>query len=423
MTLPTSPLDAEKPPLDQTQPNVESPNSPPIRRLPLAPVGGLYWLRYKREKPADNLAPGPRTRPLLVSPLIVSRSRRMKLRGRTVLLWVLFWYVAFQIAPTLLKERWYRVGPHYEHQKWPELEKLVAEDPKRPLLAMIGSSRTAWDFQASALDGMHDSDGRPMLVYNFGVPSTGPIFQLFCLRDMLAKGIRPRFLLIEVLPPLLCERQRGILCEDSMLEVESFTARRMLQWIPYLQHPKKWINYWLESRLAPCYVFRGPLLGELKSLVTGKPMPKHSPLDRRGWHIALPFPLPVSQHENLLMTARAGYGPGLMNFRLGKTQYRAIHELLDLCRREKIPSALVLMPEDSHFRSWYSLEAKTAVSNLLDELTQTYGVEVINAQRWLPDYDFEDGHHALLDGALNFTQRLHAELPRLLDQTKSVKLD
>jgi hypothetical protein len=39
------------------------------------------------------------------------------------------------------------------------------------------------------------------------------------------------------------------------------------------------------------------------------------------------------------MVSRGGCGPALKNFRLGKTQYRAIHELFDLCRREKIPSA------------------------------------------------------------------------------------
>lgn len=423
MKVPSSPTDAEMTPLDPIQPNIESPPSAPLRRLPLVPVGGLSWrLRDKPDKGTYRPAPGPRKQVLTVSPLIVKRSRRLRRFGRRAMLWVLFFYVAFQIVPTLLKDRWQRIGPYYESHKWPELEQLIAEDPKRPLLVMVGSSRTAWDFHASALDGMPDSDGRPMLVYNFGVPSTGPCFQLFCLRDMLAKGIRPRFMLIEFLPALLCEPRRGIMSEDGMLEFENLGIHRMLQWMPYLQRPKKWANLWLEARIAPCYTFRHHLVGEVKSLLTGEPMPKHSPIDHRGWHIALPVLDPLF-HETALTAARAGYGSGLMNFRLGKTQYRAIHELLDLCRREQIPSALVMMPEDSHFRSWYSPEAKTAVRNLLDELNRTYGVECIDAQHWLPDYDFEDGHHALLDGAMIFTRRIRAELPRLLAQSKAVKSD
>jgi hypothetical protein len=338
-------------------------------------------------------------------------------------LWVLFWYVAFQMAATLLKDRWHTIGPYYEIQKWPALERLVAEKPDRPLLLMVGSSRTAWTFQASALDGMPDSDGRPMLVYNFGIPTSGPCFQLFCLRDLLAKGIRPRFLLIECLPLLWCEARRGIRSEESTLAFESLPLHRMLQWMPYLQNPRKCANRWLVARLAPCYTFRNYIVSEAISLATGNPVPKHFPIDNRGWHLSAPAIAPA-MHEILMAAAFAEYGPGLMNFRIGKTPYRAIHELLDLCRREKIPCALVVTPEDSRFRSWYSPQVKTAIRNLLDELRQTYGVETIDGQSWLPDYDFEDGHHAMLGGALLFTRRIRAELPRLLAQSsETVKSD
>ncbi|HEY7327913.1 MAG TPA: hypothetical protein VH592_09750 [Gemmataceae bacterium] len=413
MKVPTSPADAEMPSTDPKQTNLESLQRVGIRRLPLAPVGGWYWLRGKREKALSSIEQ-PSFR--------LTRSRRMTICGRRVMLWVFFWYVAFQIVPTVLKDRWLRIGPHYELHKWPALERLVAEQPDRPLVLMVGSSRTAWAFQASALDGMPDSDGRPMLVYNFGIPSAGPLFQLFCLRDMLAKDIRPRFLLIEFLPPMLCEAGRGVGTEDSDLPFECFTLHRMLQWIPYLQRPKKGVIRWVASRIAPCYAFRNYIGGELICLITGQPMPKHIPIDNRGWHLSVPVVSPL-HHEARFAEAYIVYGQGLRNFRLGKTQYRAIHDLLDLCRREKIPSALVLMPEDSRFRSWYSPEAETAVRNLLDELKQTYGVECIDSRFWLPDYEFEDGHHALLGGTLIFTRRMRTEISRLIAQSKDVKSD
>src|SRR5581483_1793148 len=163
----------------------------------------------------------------------------------------------------------------------------------------------------------------------------------------------------------------------------------------------------------PCYTLRKYIVDDLTSLATGSFRPKHYPIDNRGWHLSPP-PIYPALHEIRLAQAGAVYWQVLRNFRMGKTQDRAIHELLDLCRREKIPSALVLMPEDSRFRSWYSPEAKTAVRNLLDELRQTYGVPCIDAQFWVPDYDFEDGHHTMLGGALIFTRRIRAELPRLL---------
>jgi hypothetical protein len=95
--------------------------------------------------------------------------------------------------------------------------------------------------------------------------------------------------------------------------------------------------------------------------------------------------------------------------------------LLDLCRREKVPAALVLMPESSELRGWYSDEAKAAVRGLLDELRRDYGVEVIDANCWLADEDFEDGQHAVLHGADVFTCRLTWELPGLLAQSRPVK--
>ena len=82
-----------------------------------------------------------------------------------------------------------------------------------------------------------------------------------------------------------------------------------------------------------------------------------------------------------------------------------------------------MMPESSKFRSWYSDEAKRTIHGLLDELSQTYGAPVIDANCWLDDDDFEDGHHTVLHGATVFTTRLAAELPRLLSQSKPPKPD
>ena len=87
---------------------------------------------------------------------------------------------------------WHAIGTAFEARKWPKLRQLVAEAPDRPLLLMLGSSRVCWAFRAGTLDGMPDSDGRPLRVYNFGIPSTGPIFELLYLRDLLAEGIRRR---------------------------------------------------------------------------------------------------------------------------------------------------------------------------------------------------------------------------------------
>jgi len=90
-----------------------------------------------------------------------------------------------------------------------------------------------------------------------------------------------------------------------------------------------------------------------------------------------------------------------------------MRDVLALCRREQIPVVLVLTPEGSLFRGWYSPLAREGPRRLLEELRAAYGVPVIDGTEWLPDEDFTDGHHVNPDGAAAFTGRLLAELRRL----------
>lgn len=369
----------------------------------------------KHDSYADEIFRFEKTKPVLT----ISRPRRMRRYGRTVLLWSLLWYAVVQIFPLLLKDRWQYIGTANEAWKWPALRQLVAKKPERPLLLMLGSSRTSWAFRANDLDGMPDSDGRPMNVYNFGIPATGPIHELFYLREMLAEGIRPRFVLIEVLPPLLCEAQRGALTEESMTGFEWISAQRVREWMPYLRRPERRLHTWIQARIAPWYSFRRQLQVELQLLMAGKPLPRHEPVDDRGWHLPLFETLSDADRAHRLEIARGGYLAGLSHFRLGKTPTKALRELLDLCRRENLPAALVVMPESSQFRGWYSEDGKTALHGMLDDLTRTYDVPLIDATCWLADEDFEDGHHTMVHGAEVFTKHLRAQLPRLLAQSEA----
>jgi hypothetical protein len=310
--------------------------------------------------------------------------------------------------------RWQRIGPAHEAKKVPALHRLVSNHPDRPLILLLGSSRGGCAFRAGSVDGRTDSDGQPMSVYNFGIPSTGPISSLFYLGDLIAEGIRPRLLLLEFLPPLMCEAQRGSLTEEGMLGFESISARRFVQWIPYLDRPEKRAHQWLEGHFLPWYTFRGPLQLELNCLAAGKAFPTYEPIDAWGWHIAPPGRRPAAELAYRRAIARGGYSPGLGNFRMARKPLRALRETLDLCRREKIPTALVMMPESSEFRGWYGANAKKEIDDLLVELHQSYGVPVVRAESWLADEDFEDGHHVVLHGADVFTCRLHAEIVRLL---------
>jgi hypothetical protein len=339
----------------------------------------------------------------------------MRRTGRAVVVWSLVWYVLAQLAVLLMTERWRPVLVATEDIKWPRLRQLVAERPDHSLILMLGSSRVGWAMRAAQLDGMLGPDGRPLLVYNFGMPTTGPIHQRLYLRQLLAEGIRPRLLVVEFTPPLLCAPHRGVTSEESMTRGDWASAARLRELTPYFRHPGRKTRDWLEARLAPWYAFRVNVHDELKCLYDGKSWPKRGPTDEQGWRI-LPRK-PPSLEESPIINERVAvehYGPGLRRFRVGAGSRRALDELLETCRRERIETALVVMPESSRFRSLYSAEATATARALLNELHARHGVEVIDARGWLADEDFQDGHHVLRPGATHFTARLGSEIQRLL---------
>ncbi|MGH7172606.1 MAG: DUF1574 family protein [Gemmataceae bacterium] len=358
--------------------------------------------------------------------LTLSRPRRKERFARAVLIWGLLWYAVFNLFPLLIQDRttefpWHTIGAAMEARKLPKLRQLAAEDGDRPLVLMMGSSRVCWAFRAGDLDGMPDSDGRPLRVYNYGIPATGPIYELLAVRRLLAEGIRPRLLLIEFLPTLMCKHHHGALNEENLMVVESIGARRLLQWLPYLHRPATSAGLWLGSRVYPWYAFRHQIRLQATCLVNRRSCPTYGPIDESGWHIPFATDWPIFEQWSRLAIERVNYYPAISRFRLAKEPTRALHELLDLCRRERIPTALVIMPESSQFRGWYSYGSKKPLRGLLDELRRTYGVEVIDANRWLGDWDFEDGQHAVLHGVKVFTSRLRAELPRLLARSQTAK--
>jgi hypothetical protein len=94
---------------------------------------------------------------------------------------------------------------------------------------------------------------------------------------------------------------------------------------------------------------------------------------------------------------------------------QAWRDLLGLCRREGIPTALVVMPEGPVFRSWYPPRTWALVREFLDDLGREYRVGVIDARDWMAEEDFIDSHHLLPQAAELFSARLgHEALAPLL---------
>jgi hypothetical protein len=74
------------------------------------------------------------------------------------------------------------------------LRDRTSEKPGRPSAMFLGSSRVAHGFDARRAAGSHDA-----VVFNFGVPGSGPYFQTVMMDRMRDDGVRTDILFLEVL--------------------------------------------------------------------------------------------------------------------------------------------------------------------------------------------------------------------------------
>jgi hypothetical protein len=372
---------------------------------PPRPAGRLGELarRWRRAAPPGGAVPA------------LARSRRLRQSGRAVVLWALAFYALAQPALLAFLDWWHpSLYENSVREKWGQLRELTAAAPDRPLLVMVGSSRTEAALQAGRLDGLPGPGGRPWRAYNFGVPTVGPMREALYLREMLDAGTRPRLLLLEFLPPLFGRPHPDITCEENWTHAEWLSLTQLRRLRPYFAAPDRKRDEWLLGRLAPAHAFRVELQSWLNN-GNEDIWPVCHPHDRWGWR--LPEERPPKLLATMRQTAWNMYFATLCRFRMGKGGSRAMRDVLALCRREQIPVVLVLTPEGSLFRGWYSPAAREGPRRLLEELREAYRVPVIDATEWLPDSAFTDGHHVTAEGATAFTDRLLEELQRLPEWT------
>jgi hypothetical protein len=401
MKVPSSPVRAR----------LEAPAPPPPSRRRFAPLG-WHWFGWT----AGSVRPRRPSRPAAV--LALARPRRLRRGGRRSLLWALVLFALTQLVLNVVIDRWQpRVFESIWRFKWGQFLALAAHAPDRPLVVMLGSSRTDGSFQAGRLNGRPGPDGRPLLAYNLGVPAAGPLHEWLYLSTLLDEGIRPRLVLVEFLPPLLNERLRGFVSEDVWTSAPWLSAGELVRLLPYFTRPVRKGREWLQAHVAPAYAFRAELHTWFQGVLDPKKvLPDCTPMQDE-WGCRFPESATAQQRRFRLWYSHHQYGATLKDFRPGRGPVRALRDLLGRCRREGIPVALVIMPEASVFRSWYSPRTRQVLQRLLAEMHETYGAEIIDANRWLPDEYFVDGHHMIAAGAAAFSVRLCAEVERLLART------
>jgi hypothetical protein len=334
--------------------------------------------------------------------------RRNVSRARAALVWGLLWFVAAQVAFIVVADGWFPgVYDAEYHARLATLRARLAETPNRPLLLLVGSSRTVMSFHPEVLPPLRTPSGEQVIPFNFSHLAAGPVMNLMQVNRLLRHGIRPAWVVCELMPPQLASDRQNISLETATAGELPLVGRYHPAWRLWSVYLRGRTNPWYRHRLfvlsraAPLLLPPGvmPLqdgirLGPLGADLTGY-TPDH--LD----------------HEEIRRRtedARNGYIPMLHNYHITSMSDRAVRDLAELCRREKIPLVYVLTPEGTEFRSWYPPQALRALDDYCAALRRETGVPIVDARTWVSDDDFTDTHHPLRRGGDVFTLRLGREV-------------
>jgi hypothetical protein len=337
---------------------------------------------------------------------------RTAARPQSVLGWVLAWLVASQVGVGVFLAR---IRPEVRDPEYASLlgtlRARLAEQPGRPLVLVLGSSRSANLFRPSPPVAASDP-----VVFNFATLASGPVRQLQMLRRLLAEGIRPSGVVAEVWVPFL--NQRPGVAEEEFIRDRDLQLTDATVLARYFSNP--WPSYarLAEGMLVPVFSHRAKLLahyapfhGDAGADVPGNwADPPLRAADGFGWLAILEGPPGPEQLRRSLDHAAEYLDVRLADFRIRPVADRAVRELLHLCARHGTRPALVLLPEHSFVRGHIPAEVRARVGAYLADLSRQEQAAVIDTRDWVPDDDYLDGVHALPEAAGPYTERFRREV-------------
>jgi hypothetical protein len=339
------------------------------------------------------------------------RAQRLATHTRACLLWGAGFFIAAHLALLIgTQGRWPQLRDPEFGYKLNSLRQQTEAEPDRPLLVCLGSSRTGQGMRLGVIPEMTTPKGPPLLTYNFSQVGSGPLGELVCLRRLLDAGIRPNWLAIEVLPPLLGRNSDAV--GDSKVGASRLTWNDVCLLRHYVAQPLALVHHWFQGQLAPWHAHRFSIMNHYASnwLPWRLRLDHWKALDARGWSdLGLDTEIPV-KNPAAFEVARNTYVEELKHFAIAPMQDRALRDLLALCRQEGIPTVLYLMPEGRLFQSWYVPATRACIDRYLTCLSEECHVPIVDARNWMPDDLFLDSHHLDRRGATHFARRFGKEV-------------
>lgn len=363
----------------------------------------MQTLQLEQQKPAaTRQAPPRRTR------------RALHAHARAAVLGGLILFVAAQVGMRAWIEnsRPEMRDPGFEI-KYRQLKELLDRSAETPALVVFtGSSMTAHGMKADMVDApLSDVLKRPAIGFNLGTSAAGPFTQMMYYRRLLRRGVRPDLAVVE-LSPLLYD------FPDASSDIGRFPAyvldRHDLEIVERYAAQPDLREEWWQSYLVPVYAHRLAVLNQTAPnfVPFADRLELWHDMDEHGWR-KLRDRNPAARAETLKAMKQAFHNR-FQTYQVGEPPVKALRELIDLLKSEKIPTILVLMPEGPLMHSSQVPERLAPLLAEFRAISESSGFPLIDARTWCGEEHFSDSAHLYADGAEILTGRLLREviLPR-----------
>ena len=302
--------------------------------------------------------------------------------------------LAIAIVSTAAVERQRLAAIDGEYAQRRELLRArLAEHPDHSLVLVAGSSRIVMGFAPEQLPPMTDAAGRPALAFNFSHYGAGPILTGISLRRLFADGVRPRVVVLELMPAFLA-RENAALVSSLCTAGDAAAAGR------YYPHGELYWEY-LRGRATG--------LPGLCRRAIWNPDPTY-PLGPCGGYAALKDDVTPDERAQHTAAQVPHFGRLLRDWTPAPGADRAVRELVTTCRSHGAAVRFVVTPEGPANRAMYGPGCRDRVTAYAEGLARDWDVPLTDARDWLAEDDFADSHHVLKRGAAKFTERLGREV-------------
>ncbi|OAI47467.1 hypothetical protein AYO44_09555 [Planctomycetaceae bacterium SCGC AG-212-F19] len=277
----------------------------------------------------------------------------------------------------------------------------IQDSPEPVDVVCLGSSRFEWGIRPDEIQRavQHRLPDVPApVVANAAVPAGDPVSSAYLLDRMLAEGVRPRIVVIEISPETITSHTVWMYAH----------VRRQFRWddLPGCLLEafalKQGVRL-LTGRLLPLYEFRQEVLHLLADLVPDNPDPAPSPADA-----AAPLVANIQREGRAYEIDRTR--AWLREYAVGGRDWHALNAILARCREHGIAAVLVGIPVTGDFRHEVSPAINAAFLTAMDRACRTYGCRFVDCRDRLPDEGFFDIHHMNDRGAGQFSRLLGAEI-------------